>query len=233
MNQELLQWSEKMADPAKFSGDRSKHPDFLTKMRLHLMANADRFLNENAKMMYIISHLEGAALRQIATFVDGASINFDSPIGVMEYLETSFGDPDPTGTARRELNQLEQGEDFSAYLTEFRRIIRKLKYDDKAQMDSSEMGLSPKWQDALVYTIRPDTMGIYETQLLQVDNRIRAREEKKKRSCSAMGQYTATSTTSSLTPGGLAPMDLSATQWQNSAPPPDPIQGSARNSLME
>jgi hypothetical protein len=124
-------------------------------------------------MMYIISRLEGVALRQIATFVDGATFNFDSPVGLMEYLETSFGDPDPTGTARRELYELKQGKDFSAYLTEFRRIMRKLKYDDKAQLDCLEIGLSPKLNDALVYTVRPDTMAIYETQLLQLDNCIR------------------------------------------------------------
>jgi hypothetical protein len=212
------QRSEKMPDPEKFGGERSKLPDFLTQMRLKLMANADRFLNENAKMMYIISRLEGAALRQIATFVDGVTIKFASPTALMEYLETSFGDPDPTGTARRELHELKQGKDFSAYLTEFRRIMGKLKYDDKAQMDCLETGLSPKLKDALVFTIRPETMATYETQLLQLDNRIRAREEEKKGTRSAMGQYTAPATTSSFTPGGLAPMDLSATQWQNRGP---------------
>jgi hypothetical protein len=72
-----------MPDPEKFSGDQTKLPDFLTQMPLNLMTNADRFLNENAKMMYKVSRLEGAALGQIATIVDCATINFDSAVGLM------------------------------------------------------------------------------------------------------------------------------------------------------
>jgi hypothetical protein len=51
--------------------------------------------------MYIISRLDGAALRQIATFIDRINIDFASPDELLDYLETSFGDPDPTATARR------------------------------------------------------------------------------------------------------------------------------------
>jgi hypothetical protein len=187
------------------------------------LANRDRFLNENAMTMYIISRLDGAALRQIATFINGVNIDFDSPEALLTYLETSFGDPDPTGTARRELHELKQTKDFSAYLTEFRRIMGKLRYDDAAQMDALESGLSNRLKDALVFTIRPNTMAEYERQLLALDNRIKAREEEKKGSRNTMGQFaTTTATPSSFTPGGLAPMDLSATQWQNQNTTPRP-----------
>jgi len=133
------QRSEKMPDPEKFSGDRAKLPDFLTQIRLKLMANKDRFLNTDALTMYVIPRLDGAALRQVATFISGTDIDFDSPVELREYLETSFGDPDPNGTARQELHELKQMKDFGAHHTEFRRIMGKLKYDDAAQMDCLEI----------------------------------------------------------------------------------------------
>jgi len=79
--------------------------------------------------------------------------------------------------ARRELYELKQIKDFSAYLTEFRRIVGKLRYDDAAQMDALEKGLSNRLKDALVFTSRPDTMAEYEKQMLALDNKIKAREE--------------------------------------------------------
>jgi hypothetical protein len=165
---------------------------------------------------------DGAAHRQIANFIDGININFAFPDELLEYLETSFGDPNPTGTARRELHELKQTKDFAAYLMKFRRKMGKLRYDDTTQMDVLQMELSNKLKDALMYTVRPDTMAEYEKQQLALDNRIKARDEEKKGSRNIMGQFTTTPVTSSFTPGGLAPMDLSATQWQNQNSTPRP-----------
>jgi hypothetical protein len=92
-----------MQDPEKFHGDRTKLPDFLTQVHLKLLANRNRFLNQDAMRMYIISRLDSAALLQIATFIDGINIDFASPDELLEYMETSFGDPDPTGMTRCEL----------------------------------------------------------------------------------------------------------------------------------
>jgi hypothetical protein len=100
------QRSEKMPDPEKFHGDRAKLPDFLIEVRLKLLANRDRFLNENTMTMYDISSLDGAALRQIANFIHGINNDFASLQVLLTYQDTSFGDPDPTGTARHELHEL-------------------------------------------------------------------------------------------------------------------------------
>jgi hypothetical protein len=211
-----------MPDPEMFHGDRRNLPDFLTQVRLKLLANADQFLTENSITMYIISWLDVAALRQIATFIDGTTIIFATPQELLEYLDTSFGDPDPNGTARGELHEGKQSMDFSAYHTEFKRIMGKLKYDEAAQMDALENGLSNKLNDALVFTTRPNTMAEYERELPALNNRIKAREEEKKGNRNTMRQYTAPPIISSFTPGGLAPIDLSATQWKNPRSPARP-----------
>jgi hypothetical protein len=48
------QRSEKMTDPEIVHGDRSRLLDFRTQVRLKLLGNVDRFLNENAMTIYII-----------------------------------------------------------------------------------------------------------------------------------------------------------------------------------
>jgi hypothetical protein len=113
-------------------------------------------------IMYNIFHLDRAALCQIATFITGVTVDFDNITKLLRYLDTSFGDRDPTSTARRELDEFKQRKDFSAYLTEFRRIMGRLGYDENAQMDALEIGLSSKLKDVLVYTTQPETMAGYE-----------------------------------------------------------------------
>src|SRR6266566_364114 len=65
-------------------------------------------------------------------------------------------------------------------------------------------------------------MAEYENQLLVLDNKLKAREEEKKGSRNHMGQFVAPAPVSSFTLRGLAPMDLSATQWQNRNNTPRP-----------
>jgi hypothetical protein len=89
-------------------------------------------------------------------------------------------------------------------------------------MGALENGLSNKLKDALVFTIRSNNMVEYEEQLLALDNRIKAREEEKKGSRNITEQYVAPPTTLCFAPGGLAPMDLSVTQWQNPCSPARP-----------
>ncbi|KAI0991155.1 hypothetical protein K3495_g17032, partial [Podosphaera aphanis] len=96
--------SEKFPDPEKFDGTRAKLPGFTTQLRMKLEVNHDRFRNESAKVIYSISRLEGRALNQVVPLVNtNPSAPFSSVIAFIAYLEASFGDPDPRGTARREL----------------------------------------------------------------------------------------------------------------------------------
>jgi len=68
--------SKKISDPKKFHDDRTKLRNFLTLVLLKLLAGTEQFLNKNVMTMYIISRLDGAAFRQIPTFIDGTTINF-------------------------------------------------------------------------------------------------------------------------------------------------------------
>ena len=96
--------SEKFPDPEKFNGKRANLPGFITQLRMKLEVNHDRFRNEVAKAIYSVSCLEGKALDQVVPLVNAnPSAPFSSVDEFISYLESSFGDPDPRGTARREL----------------------------------------------------------------------------------------------------------------------------------
>ena len=129
--------SAKLADPDKFSGKRSKLPNFLAQLQLKLQANADHWLDETAKIAYCVSRLEGDALRNLRSAIrqeplPGSDsprivIDFSCTSALIERLQISFEDPDPTGTTQMELSKLHQGkQDFSSYLSEFTRIMSVL-----------------------------------------------------------------------------------------------------------
>ena len=198
--------SAKLADPDKFSGKRAELPNFLAQLQLKLQANADHWPDEPAKVAYCISTLEGDALRNLrsairqepvpGTNVPRIVIDFASTSALIDRLQTSFGDPDPTGTARMELARLRQGKlDFSSYLSEFTRIMSVLNYDSAAKMDALEAGMSSKLREGLVYNIRPaPTPENYDTwcnTLLQLDNRIRQLEAQKRGTYSTTPQVPA------------------------------------------
>jgi len=187
--------SAKLADSDKFSGKLAELPNLLAQLQLKLQANADHWPDEPSKIAYCISRLEGAALRNLrssirqeavfGTNVPRIVMDFASTSALIERPQTSFGDPDPTGTARMEFAKFRQGKlDFSSYLSEFTRVMSVLNYDPAAKMDALEAGMSSRLREGLVYNIRATpTPANYDTwcnTLLQLDNRIRQLEAQKR-----------------------------------------------------
>ncbi|KAI0992920.1 hypothetical protein K3495_g15264 [Podosphaera aphanis] len=216
--------SEKFPDPEKFNGSRAKLPGFLTQLRMKLEVNHDRFRNEAAKVIYSISRLEGRALDQIVPLVNSKpSAPFPSVNAFISHLDASFGDPDPRGTARRELLALKQGSgDFASYYSQFLRIIAYLDYNEAAKIDALTEGLSEDLKDALMYrTDKPNNLQDFATNLMTIDNRIRGRKADQRFARNPMGQFSSPNAGHpSHVPGGLAPMDLSALQSRATLRPP-------------
>lgn len=216
--------SEKFPDPEKFDGTRAKLPGFVTQLRMKLEVNHDRFRNDGAKVIYSISRLEGRALDQVVPLVNtNPSAPFSSVTSFLAYLDASFGDPDPRGTARRELNKLKQGSgDFATYYSKFLRIISYLDYNEAAKIDALAEGLSEDIKDALSYRIdAPKNLEEYAFTLMKIDNQIRGRKAEQRASHNTVFQ---TSPPASGHPshvaGGFAPMDLSAIHTQVTSRPP-------------
>lgn len=215
--------SEKFPDPEKFDGTRLKLPGFLIQLQMKLEINDDRFRNEASKVIYSVSRLEGRALDQVVPLV---SINPTAPFSNVEefvaYLQSSFGDPDPRGTARRELISLKQGKgDFATYYSEFLRLMAYLEYNESAKIDALREGLSEELKDALTFrTDLPNSTEAFASMLMIIDNQVRGRKaDKTVRNNLSQSQTSHITTHPSHVPGGLAPMDLSASQYMMAVRP--------------
>lgn len=208
--------SERFPDPEKFDGTRSKLPGFIIQMQMKLEINSDRFRNESAKVIYSISRLEGRALDQVVPLVSAnPSAPFPSVTTFLQYLQSSFGDPNPKGTARRELMALKQGNgDFASYYSQFLRIMAHLDYNESAKIDALKDGLSDELKLCLThYTDLPESTEAYGIKLMIIDNQIRGlkADQALRNNRSQFYQPNITPHPSHI-PGGLAPMDLSAAQ---------------------
>jgi hypothetical protein len=115
-------------DPEKFTReDRSKLRSFVALLHLRLIDRPGEFPNEQSKLRYAFSRLEGAALEQLIHLVKDDRVNLENFEAFVTSLEEVYGDPDRMNTAERALAKLRQGNrDFVAYYTEFQRLIADL-----------------------------------------------------------------------------------------------------------
>jgi hypothetical protein len=97
-------------DPEKFTGeDRSKLRSFVALLHLRLIDRPGEFLNEQSKLQYAFSRLEGAALEQLIHLVKDDCVNLGDFEAFVTSLEEAYGDPDHVNTAERALAKLRQG----------------------------------------------------------------------------------------------------------------------------
>jgi hypothetical protein len=94
-------------DPEKFTGeDRGKLRSFVALLRLHLIDHPGEFPNEQPKLRYAFSRLEGAALEQLIHLVKDDCMNLANFEAFMTSLEEAYRDPDRVNTTERALAKL-------------------------------------------------------------------------------------------------------------------------------
>jgi len=173
----------KYADAPMFSGlARPELRPFVTKLRLKLHFNDDRYPTEQDKLAYAVQRLEDLALAQIIPFVEDHRINLDNVAALITILENAFGDPDRAATAERQLNKLRQtNRELSLYYAEFQRLIAELEYNDAAKRNALRRGLSEELKDALSHNPnQPEDLQQFVNLCNRLDNQIRARKAEKR-----------------------------------------------------
>jgi hypothetical protein len=122
-------------DPEKFTGeDRSKLRSFVDLRRLRLIDHPGEFPNEQSKLWYTFSRLEGAALEQLIHLMKDDCVNLGNFKAFVTSLEEAYGDPDRVNTAEWALAKLRQGNrDFVMYYAEFQRLIADLNWNHTAK----------------------------------------------------------------------------------------------------
>jgi hypothetical protein len=214
-------------DPEKFTGeDCSKLRSFMALLRLHLIDRPGEFPNEQSKLRYAFSRLEGAALEQLIHLVKDDRMNLGDFEAFVTSLEEAYGDPDRINTAERALAKLRQGnQDFVTYYAEVQCLIVDLNWNDAVKRAALHRGLCEELKDILSTQDLPEDWSRYVALVKKRDMQYRVHKAETHRS-SGQTKPTTTPTIRNTSPNpaqnaphptssgsgyfGPVPMDLSA-----------------------
>ena len=146
--------SERLPDPEKFTGKRNELRPFLAQLRNKLEGNSDRYPSDQERLRYALSRLSGDAAIMIETF------NPSTLAGLIENLETSYGDPNRQATAQQKLNRMTQGDQsFPSYFAKFHQYSKETGWNDVAQINHLVESLNPELKRTLVGVTLPQRLG--------------------------------------------------------------------------
>jgi hypothetical protein len=150
-------------DPEKFTReDCGKLRSFVALLQLCLIDRPGEFPNEQVKLRYAFSRLEGAALEQLIHLVKDDRMNLANFEAFVTSLEEAYGDPDHVNTAERALAKLYQGNrDFITYYAEFQRLIADLNWNDTVKHTALHCGLCQELKDILSTQDLPEDWSCY------------------------------------------------------------------------
>jgi hypothetical protein len=179
----------KVRAPKPFSGeDRSGLETFLSQCRLVFLITPESFRNEQQKVLYSASHLEGTAYSWFQPILQRYDPDSDSPTpeelssfkSFSAALSRMFGDPNLIGTKTRELRVLRQATSVTAYASEFQRLRAFISWNDRAFYDQFYDGLREDVKDGLA-TLETGANTLEELiqKAQRIDNRIAERISEK------------------------------------------------------
>lgn len=125
-------------------------------MRLNLAADAQLFRNEQAKMIYINSRLEGTVKEQLHHFINNdLTFRFANSGAMFTFLTSLYDDPDRRRSAVSALGNLHQRNKLlSDFMPEFTRLMNDVGYiDDQSKIDLLSVKLSDEMNQLLLVKI--------------------------------------------------------------------------------
>ena len=143
----------KIPDPPHFSGDRSKARTWIIDICLKLAPDAQLFRNEQAKMIYINSRLEGAVKDHLHPFINNdLTFRFANMDAMFIFLTSLYDVPDRRRSAVSALGNFhKRNKAFSDFMLEFTRLINDVGYtDDQSKIDLLSVKLSYKMNQLLI-----------------------------------------------------------------------------------
>jgi hypothetical protein len=119
-------------------------------LHLYLINYPREFRNEQSKLQYVFSRLEGATLERLIHLVKDNYINLGNFEAFVTLLEEAYGYPDHINTAKQALAKLYQGnQGFVMYYGEFQCLIAHLNWNDMAKRMVLHHGLCEELKDIL------------------------------------------------------------------------------------
>ena len=137
-------------------------------------------------------------------YIVNAQINLNTIKELWDTPDCAYNDPDSEGTAERELAMLQQGTSkYSAYFTDFQRIMAELQVDPSAKKATLRQGMAGNLKDLILSYECPDDWVSYIRLLQRLNSKLRLREAEKKKET--------TNTPSKATPSMSSPATSSST----------------------
>jgi hypothetical protein len=163
--------SEKLPDPPLFAGKRKELTSFITQLRYKLEGNKDRFPTARSQFLYAQSRVGGDAAIILDPLYDREIATVQQ---LIQFLETSYGDPNRKASALARLGTLKQGNrSFISHFAEFRRIAADSDLNETGLIMQLKASLTTDLQRAMVGTVTPDTLNEYANQISRYDNDLR------------------------------------------------------------
>lgn len=163
--------SERLPDPPLFSGKKKDLAFFLTKLRMKLRGNADRFPDEASRLIYAHSRLDSDPATLINPLMDSHITTVDHLIA---FLESTYGDPNKELTAWSRLDNLKQGKkSFLSHFANFRQIIADANLNEAAQISQLRRSLSDNIREKMAGVEIPNSLEAYANLIQRYDNDLR------------------------------------------------------------
>ena len=165
-----------VALPERFSGQQSRHRDFVAAVQVIFDLQPSRFADDRAKILFMSTLLDGAASTWFRT--QRESLSPDSPIltsfaAFLAAFASAFGDPHAQLTAIRRLQNCRQGQrSVASYAADFGRIAIDTQYNDVALREAFRLNLSEPVKDLLTHLPPVATLQELITAAIQADIRL-------------------------------------------------------------
>ena len=172
--------SEKLPDPPMFGGNRKELRPFVTKLRLKLQENADRYPTEWNKVNYAMSRLEGDAASTVDPFYRNGSLSTIASFIVL--LEQTYDDASREYTAMAKLETLRQrNREFTSFFSEFLGLVGELDWNESAKVAALRRAISDEIRAQLVTQKMPKTLSEFATLCQQIDENLRYNQSTRSR----------------------------------------------------
>ena len=139
-------------DPPTFSGNTRELDGFLTRIELAIEANPQRFVNEAARVKFIMSYLTGKALNWASCLRRNNNPILHNVQQFVTELRRNFGDPDVEAVVANaklcNIRQFKYGQVVS-YISEFRKVSQYSNFNEAAKIYMFIKGLHPKMREHL------------------------------------------------------------------------------------
>jgi hypothetical protein len=169
----------KLPDPPQFEQGRENYRTWKAKLQEKVRIESDRFHNDDHHVAYAMGFLSGDAYKAVKPLRERGDI--DTIAKLLTFLDATYEDPDPEGTAQAELKKLHQGNtEFAVHYSTFQRIMAILNYPPNIKKQCLRDTLSSEMKDGLVWIREPEDYDEWITLLQEIDQKLRSRNNSKK-----------------------------------------------------